>query len=129
MPVALGFAATVLLTAGCQITPTTRVVSDCLIGSNNSCVAADLKGASLVNVDLRGTDLSLADLRRADLRGSDLSGANLFLANLKNAQLQGTRLSGANLIGTTCPDGRVAVAPKSGGAPSCRGRTKPHVTD
>jgi uncharacterized protein YjbI with pentapeptide repeats len=55
---------------------------------------ADLKGAHLSQVTLRGANLSYADLESAnlsfaDLRGVDLSYANLNQTNLIQADLRG----------------------------------------
>lgn len=66
---------------------------------------ADLSGADLSDADLSGADLSDANLRYADLRGTNLSGADLSGANLRNANLSGADLrdailSGANLSRT-----------------------------
>lgn len=53
---------------------------------------ADLVGAKLAGIDLRGCDLRGAlllgaDLRRCDLRGADLIGADLRAADLRGADL------------------------------------------
>ena len=75
---------------------------------------ADLRGAILGPLDLRGVDLLAAswagvdwrgaDLRGADLRGGrfsgvDFSGVNFSGAQLKGANLKGARLAGADLTG------------------------------
>ena len=61
-------------------------------GRPRSTRRADLVGAKLAGVDLRGCDfrgalLLGADLRRADLRGADLIGADLRAADLRGADL------------------------------------------
>jgi len=83
--------------------------------------AADLRGASLLQVNLEGADLEWgiltgadlrgasllqanlegADLEEADLEGADLEGATLTRAMLKKASLIGADLRGADLIGGT----------------------------
>lgn len=60
---------------------------------------ANLLGANLSRVDLRGADLRDANLLGADLRGATLRGANLSGANLSGANLSRADLSGANLLG------------------------------
>lgn len=52
---------------------------------------ADLAGARLTGLDLRGEDLSELILVGADLRGADLTGAVLRGADLRGADLAGTR--------------------------------------
>jgi hypothetical protein len=61
-------------------------------GRPRSTRRADLVGARLAGVDLRGCDfrgalLLGADLRRCDLRGADLIGADLRAADLRGADL------------------------------------------
>lgn len=58
---------------------------------------ADLKGADLRDIDLRGIDLRGANLRYTDLRGADLRGADLRYTHLRYANLRGTNLKGADL--------------------------------
>jgi uncharacterized protein YjbI with pentapeptide repeats len=83
-----------------------------LVSTGRSVVSlegSDLIAASLIQVDLRGANLSLskladavlreADLRRANLYGTDLSGADLRMTNLYGANLYGADLSGADLRG------------------------------
>ena len=70
--------------------------------SNVDLTLADLSYADLIGVDLRGVDLSYADLfcadlRYTDLRDVDLFGANLRLADLFCADLRGSDLSNADL--------------------------------
>lgn len=64
----------------------------------------DLRGASLLDVELAGVELGGADLRGADLSRADLRGAHLFQADLRGtvlfaANLDGADLTGANLHG------------------------------
>ena len=66
---------------------------------------ADLRGADLSNVDLRGVDLS-----NADLSSAYLSGANLGNTDLSNASLKFAKLSNADLIGTILMDARLNCA-------------------
>ncbi|HIK14706.1 MAG TPA: pentapeptide repeat-containing protein [Leptolyngbyaceae cyanobacterium M33_DOE_097] len=61
----------------------------------------DLKGLSLICVDLNRADFTGADLTGADLSKSDLGNANFNWATLKGANLKG-----ANLRGAKMPDGR-----------------------
>lgn len=56
---------------------------------------ADLVGARLSDVDLRGCDFRGALLLGADLRGCDLRGADLIGADLRAADLRGADLSTA----------------------------------
>lgn len=60
---------------------------------------ADLKGATLCKVKLRGTDLRGADLTGADLRKANLKWANVREANLAGADLNDANLMLANLVG------------------------------
>ena len=70
---------------------------------------ADLGGANLAGLDLRGWRLQYLNLRGADLGGAnledsvqlgtDLRGANLGGANLRGVKLEGANLGGANLGG------------------------------
>jgi len=53
-----------------------------------------LRGVSLRNAYLVGTNLSGSDLRRSDLRGANLEGVNLMFANLDGADLRGANLEG-----------------------------------
>jgi hypothetical protein len=64
-------------------------------GRPRSTRRADLVGAELARVDLRGCDLRGALLLGADLRGCDLRGADLIGADLRAADLRGADLSGA----------------------------------
>jgi len=67
-------------------------------------IDANLRGADLRGADLRGADLRGADLRGADLRGADLRGANLRGADLRGADLRDADLRGANLRGADLRD-------------------------
>jgi hypothetical protein len=60
---------------------------------------ANLRGANLIDADLRGANLIDANLRGADLRGANLIDADLRGANLRGANLIGADLRGADLIG------------------------------
>jgi uncharacterized protein YjbI with pentapeptide repeats len=62
---------------------------------------ANLRGADLVDANLRGANLVDANLRGANLRGADLRDANLVDANLRGADLRGANLVDANLRGAT----------------------------
>jgi uncharacterized protein YjbI with pentapeptide repeats len=57
----------------------------------------DLRGALLIDRELRGLDLSGANLQRAILRGTTLSRANLAGAQLQRADLRATSLRRARL--------------------------------
>jgi uncharacterized protein YjbI with pentapeptide repeats len=61
---------------------------------------AELTGADLTKVSLKGANLSGADLQKAKLSGAHLSGADLSKANLRDADLSGADLSGAYLFDT-----------------------------
>jgi hypothetical protein len=80
---------------------------------------ADLRGARLIHLDLRGKEfrkanaagaifsgslLNGADLSHADLRGADFSGACLQGSDLTGAKLAGANFTGADVAG-------VSVAP------------------
>jgi hypothetical protein len=60
-------------------------------------IVADLSGADLRRVTLRGADLAGAILLKANLFNANLSGAILFKANLSGANLFNADLSGADL--------------------------------
>jgi hypothetical protein len=90
---------------------------------------ADLRGANLYDVNLRGADLTGADLRkaylfRADLTGTTLTGADLSRANLRDADLSGTDLRYAYLRGADLSGADLSEA-DFGGA-NLRGA---HLTD
>ena len=57
----------------------------------------DLSGSNLAGADLRGADLSRANLTRANLVGANLEGAVLFGATLDHAELLKADLRGADL--------------------------------
>ena len=58
-----------------------------------------LRGATLINADLRGATLVGVSLARADLRGADLTGVDASGASLEGADLFGAHLAGARLVG------------------------------
>lgn len=61
--------------------------------------AADLRGAYMTDLDLRGKDFQSADAAGAVLAGSVLNGADFSYANLRGADLKDTCLRGAVLTG------------------------------
>jgi uncharacterized protein YjbI with pentapeptide repeats len=63
-----------------------------------------VKGAWLVNADLRGKDFSYQDLSFANLRFADLRDCNFYRANLIGADLRNADIRGANLSGALLPD-------------------------
>jgi len=64
-------------------------------------VEADLREANLVGADLVEADLRRADLVEADLRGADLRRANLVGADLREAKInENTKIS----LPISCPD-------------------------
>lgn len=65
---------------------------------------ADLRGANLKCADLWKSDLSNAYLTGADLSFADLSGADLTQASLRGANLTNADLTGANLEGANLSD-------------------------
>jgi len=62
-------------------------------------LAADLRGWSPIDRNLRGVQLKSCDLSGAALAGVDLRDANLSLSNLRDADLAGADLTGADLEG------------------------------
>jgi hypothetical protein len=62
-------------------------------------VGADLRGARLAHLDLRGTDFQRADAAGAVFTGSLLNGANFSQANLRGADLRDTCMRGSILTG------------------------------
>jgi hypothetical protein len=60
---------------------------------------ADLNGARLMHLDLRGKDFQDVSAAGAIFAGSLLNGANFSYANLRGADFRGTCLRGADLIG------------------------------
>lgn len=82
----------------------------------------NLQGATLADLDLRGSYFSCADLSGADLSGANLSNVDFFYANLSGANLSGADLSAATFRGaivdeTTNLDGVIlsedTIAPNS----------------
>ena len=67
--------------------------------SSRSLKGCDFRGAKLVNVDFRSTDLADVNFAGADLERSVFWGANLAGANFKGAALKYTEFDGANLAG------------------------------
>lgn len=61
---------------------------------------ADLRGWTLVDVDLSEVDLSHARLRRADLQDASLARARLDYADLSGANLRGADLDGVTFLET-----------------------------
>lgn len=103
---------------GCGATPAARIIDNCVLEPNSSCVQTNLAGADLRDLNLRGTDFSLSDARNAMLEGANFAGANLYLVNLTGAKVKGANFASANLIGAICPDGKVASGP-TGKPPTC----------
>ena len=62
-------------------------------------IRADLRGALLAHLDLRGKSFQRAEAAGAVFAGSLLNGANLSHADLRGADLRNTCLRGANLTG------------------------------
>ena len=92
-------------------------------------VKRDLRGVSLVGMDLSGANLReanlskdilvvigghLLDLRNIYLAGADLSGANLLGVDLSRTILSGTNLSKANLMGADLSETSLLEADLSG---------------
>jgi len=75
------------------INPGNSVMSKLL--TTGSCVACNLSGEQLRQMNLEAANLPEANLERADLSGAKLQGANLVLSNLEDARLQGANLQGA----------------------------------
>lgn len=81
-----------------------KLVGECLVSTRGSCpsadlAGADLRGASMGEMNLSGAALSEANLAGADLSRANLSGADLAGANLRGARMGGINLSGADLAG------------------------------
>ncbi len=74
----------------------------------------DLRGAQLQGAGLAGAQLQRVDLLSAQLQGANLMGAQLQGANLRFAQLQGVDLSGAQLQGVDLWDAQLQGANLSG---------------
>lgn len=62
-------------------------------------IGANLRGARLVHLDLRGKSFRHADAAGAIFAGSLLNGANFSHADLRGADLRGTCLRGAKFTG------------------------------
>ncbi|NER27507.1 MAG: pentapeptide repeat-containing protein [Symploca sp. SIO1C4] len=60
-------------------------------------VKPDLREAQLMEVSLKGANLSETDFRGASLRGADLRRSKLWQADLREADLRGTNLSEVDL--------------------------------
>lgn len=67
----------------------------------NRCPNCNLVGVTLKGLDLRQANLKHADLRWATLENVQLDGADLSRANLRYAQLQGVTTSGTDFCGAT----------------------------
>ncbi len=74
----------------------------------------DLRGAQLQGAGLAGAQLQRVDLLSAQLQGANLMGAQLQGANLRFAQLQGVDLRGAQLQGVDLWDAQLQGANLSG---------------
>ena len=77
-----------------------------VLSARDDLSGANLTGANLQFITLRGSNLSRANLSGADLWKAGLHGANLSEADLSGANLilvhlNGANLSGANLQGAT----------------------------
>jgi len=73
-----------------------------MLKEENRCVACELSGADLSDLDLQGADLERSDLsgvnlREVDLREANLKGAVLRKADLRSADLRGVDLYKADL--------------------------------
>lgn len=75
-----------------------RAYTQGMIGSRDF-ARADLRGARLIRLDLRGKSFQYADAAGAVFAGSLLNGANLSHADLRGADLRGACLRGADLAG------------------------------
>ena len=95
-----------MVLTGCGATPAARVVDNCILEPNSSCVQSHLAGQDLAGLNLRGTDFSLSDIRDSNL------------ADLTGAKVSGANFASANLIGAICPNGTLAGGP-SGAPPTC----------
>ena len=69
-----------------------------------------VKGANLVEADLKDLKASKSTLIKADLRIARLQGANLMDANLTGANLTGTKLTDADLTGANLMDANLTGA-------------------
>lgn len=70
---------------------------------------------------LRGAILVEADLRAANLTNADLSNSDLTKSNLEGARLDGADLADVIWSDTTCPDGTNSDNQPEGQAPTCIG--------
>lgn len=101
--------------------------------ANRNFADADLRGARLDHLDLRGQVFRRADaagaifagsllnganLSHADLRGADLSGTCLRGAILSRAELAGANFTGADVTGATVTTGATTNAIGWGSAPT-----------
>ena len=71
----------------------------------------DLRGADLIEADLRWAKLRDVNLRGADFGWADLRGVDLRCANLRDADLRWANLSGVNLYyPIACPESGFFIA-------------------
>ena len=75
-----------------------RILEFNKIRSQNNYQKIDLRGADLMESNLKGTRLRGADLTEANLRGADLMGANLEGTRLREVNFRDARLTGADLM-------------------------------
>ena len=69
--------------------------------TNHDFAGADLRGARLAHLDLRGEDFEHADAAGAVFTGSLLNGADFAQADLRGADLRDTCLRGSILTGAS----------------------------
>ncbi len=67
-------------------------------GRRADLAGADLRGANLRDVNLRGADIRGADIRDVNLRGADIRGANLRDVNLRGADIRGASLPSPQMV-------------------------------
>jgi hypothetical protein len=92
-----------------QPSPVTRATTARLAGpaytqamvANRNFVGADLRGARLAHLDLRGKDFERADAAGAVFSGSLLNGTDFAHADLRGADLRDTCLRGSILTGAS----------------------------
>lgn len=89
----------------------------------------DLRGASLLDVQLTGANLRGADLRGADLSRADLRGACLFQADLRGTVMFGTQLDGADLTGAQLHGANLDSASLKGASLGAADLTAATLTD
>ncbi len=106
--VAIGTLLVLSSLSACGQTPSARIIDQCIIGPNNSCVQANLANADLSGRTVKGTDFTLANLRNANLQKADFAGADLFQTDMTGAKVAGANFAAANMIGTICPSGKMA---------------------